>query len=346
MDIQHPEEIWLISVLAEFATDEQWNKICLATTNISINVKITVPNFKFHARPHLLALVTDLQGLMEHVSDLLKHLVEFSVTIGEKPSYLWENLSVFNGYWNGCISKFCWNVDKYPATMSVSEIYNILHQQFCRTRKHFNDICKDYDRAQKAAVSNTQRPEKERNPEDQAKLQPRRRRWNVGTGMRQMFLLIRCAEKMFRETFDLFLHISVLIAFTKTFQNFYYRKSSMFLVTPLDIPKALAVFDGFFWENHRILPIIRITPLDHVRMIAQYFKAFWHNYRMQRVTLSAMIKCSRDPLTWERHFILNGIRLIPERFPFPSLENALLLSKTDSRPYPFFIASVNFMSRL
>lgn len=347
MDINLPGEVWLISVLAEYAAGDQWGKICLATANLSINAKIEVPQYGVHSDCPFPNLMENLRYLSSLVSGILKRLVKFSIKIGEKPSHLWENLSVFNGHWNGCITKFCWNTEKYPSTMAISQVLCILHEQFRRTQKHFNDIWKDYDHTQKALATIRQR--KERNPENQPEQYPSRRRGrNVGTGTRQMYLLIRYVENTFRETFDLFLHVNILQMYVLSVQNFWLREFVMFLATPLDSPRALTVFDKFFWENHRLLPYTPITQFVRTRVVGvakvfAYCPAEDPTLRCRRLGL--LLKCSGNRTLWEAFFRENGIRCIPDSTKFPSLEDVASHGKTVHRPYSLLVVPFNFLLR-
>lgn len=249
MDIRHPDEIWLISVLGQFGTDQEWNRLCTATVNLSANVKIEIPRYHLGGQGTYMRL----KKLLFSVEVVLAGLVRFATKVDEERCGLWENLSVFNGYRNGCITKFLWNVDKCPPNMTVFQICEIFERQIWRTRKHFKDIWGDYDYSRRAATGTTQNSEREQNPENPPQQRPRRRqRMNVSTGAHQTSLLVNWLRKTFRETFDLFLHVIILKMYVETVGIYRIRGCVIFLLTPLDKPRLEDELDRFYWEFHRL----------------------------------------------------------------------------------------------
>lgn len=266
MNIQHPEQIWLISVLSQFATDAEWDKICMATGNSSINAKIVCPKYQFgYDIPSIQVL---LRHLSSKLSDVLDDLVELSNEVENKLASLYEYFSVSRGYRNGCITNFSWNVAKYPATSTACNLCVVFRKEIQQTGKRLKAVWDDYERSREVPASSAQSLETERDPDDPPP--PKRRRIDMGADRRRTTFLMRWLETTFRDMFDLFLHICVLRMYVGSSRTFLMNEFTMFFVTPLDFSRAELELDKLFWEKHRqrcvdksIIPAYDVaTPSD------------------------------------------------------------------------------------
>lgn len=149
MEIQHPDQIWLISVATNVIHGNIWDKLLQATTKLSINARISLPTFQCGLIKN--SVPVTLSKLASSAEEVLYDLTELSRKFGENNSYLWENLSVFNGYRNGCIiDNYSWDHSSYPPT-NFGKICGVFQEQISRTMLHCDDIIEDFDNSREAA---------------------------------------------------------------------------------------------------------------------------------------------------------------------------------------------------
>lgn len=261
MDIQHPEELWLISVFEEFGQYEEWNRLRMATVNLSVNAKVSIPNFQIGG----LNALKDLEVLWFNVESVLACLAKFASKLGEERCNLWENFLAYNDYNDGYITNFIWNVVKYSPIKTASQICHIFDEEINQTWSHFLNNWGSYDHSRRVAIAKILRSERERDLENTSQQRPRRRRLYVGIHTHDMSLLVRWIQQTFRKMFDLFLHIIALKIYVETVQVYRMSEFAIFLITPIQKLRTETVLDNFFWEYHRTHPYPSMfLPLQQV----------------------------------------------------------------------------------
>ncbi|XP_054709602.1 V-type proton ATPase subunit C 1-B-like [Uloborus diversus] len=124
-------EFWLISAPGDKTIQQTWEKLNLATKpNLSINYKFHIPDLKVGTLDTLVGLTDDLHKLDSYVEGILRKLVSYMEEIlEEQKDKLKENLLVNNVDVSTYLTKFTWDMAKYPSRQPLLNISEIIQKQ-------------------------------------------------------------------------------------------------------------------------------------------------------------------------------------------------------------------------
>uniref|UniRef100_A0AAR2KCC5 V-type proton ATPase subunit C n=1 Tax=Pygocentrus nattereri TaxID=42514 RepID=A0AAR2KCC5_PYGNA len=117
-------EFWLISAPGEKTCQQTWDKMNIATTrtaNLSTNSKFTIPDLKVNDLPFLfiLNLLSVVKKLAQYMSDVLE----------DSRDKVQENLLANGVDLNTYVTRFQWDMAKYPIKQSLKNISEIVSKQ-------------------------------------------------------------------------------------------------------------------------------------------------------------------------------------------------------------------------
>uniref|UniRef100_A0A3B4C4C8 V-type proton ATPase subunit C n=1 Tax=Pygocentrus nattereri TaxID=42514 RepID=A0A3B4C4C8_PYGNA len=130
-------EFWLISAPGEKTCQQTWDKMNIATTrtaNLSTNSKFTIPDLKVGTLDVLVGLSDELAKLDSFVESVVKKLAQYmSDVLEDSRDKVQENL-LANGVerfidLNTYVTRFQWDMAKYPIKQSLKNISEIVSKQ-------------------------------------------------------------------------------------------------------------------------------------------------------------------------------------------------------------------------
>lgn len=125
-------EFWLISAPGDKTCQQTWDKLNSATkaNNMSINYKFHIPDLKVGTLDQLVGLTDDLAKLDTFVEGVIRKLVSYMAEImEEQKELLHENLTVNNVDLPTYLTKFNWDLAKYPTRQPLPNIAEIISKQ-------------------------------------------------------------------------------------------------------------------------------------------------------------------------------------------------------------------------
>lgn len=125
-------EFWLISAPGDKTCQQTWDKLNNATkpNNLSINYKFHIPDLKVGTLDQLVGLTDDLAKLDAYVEGIIRKLVQYMEEILEdQKDVLRENLNVNNMDLPSYLTKFNWDLAKYPTRQPLPNISEIINKQ-------------------------------------------------------------------------------------------------------------------------------------------------------------------------------------------------------------------------
>uniref|UniRef100_A0AAR2LF32 V-type proton ATPase subunit C n=1 Tax=Pygocentrus nattereri TaxID=42514 RepID=A0AAR2LF32_PYGNA len=126
-------EFWLISAPGEKTCQQTWDKMNIATTrtaNLSTNSKFTIPDLKVGTLDVLVGLSDELAKLDSFVESVVKKLAQYmSDVLEDSRDKVQENLLANGVDLNTYVTRFQWDMAKYPIKQSLKNISEIVSKQ-------------------------------------------------------------------------------------------------------------------------------------------------------------------------------------------------------------------------
>uniref|UniRef100_A0A3P9NL57 V-type proton ATPase subunit C n=1 Tax=Poecilia reticulata TaxID=8081 RepID=A0A3P9NL57_POERE len=126
-------EFWLISAPGEKTCQQTWDKLMVATTrtnNLSTNHKFNIPDLKVGTLDVLVGLSDELAKLDTFVESVVKKVAQYMADVLEdSKDKVQENLLANGVDLVTYISRFQWDMAKYPIKQSLKNISEIVSKQ-------------------------------------------------------------------------------------------------------------------------------------------------------------------------------------------------------------------------
>ncbi|XP_059828136.1 V-type proton ATPase subunit C 1-A isoform X1 [Hypanus sabinus] len=126
-------EFWLISAPGEKTCQQTWDKLNVATTrsnNLSTNFKFTIPDLKVGTLDVLVGLSDELAKLDSFVESVVKKVAQYMADVLEDSrDKVQENLLASGVDLVTYITRFQWDMAKYPIKQSLKNISEIITKQ-------------------------------------------------------------------------------------------------------------------------------------------------------------------------------------------------------------------------
>lgn len=126
-------EYWLISAPGDKTCQQTWETLDNITSkqqNLSVNHKFHIPDLKVGTLDQLVGLSDDL-GKLDNFVDTVTHKVAnyLGEVLEDQRDKLHENLQANNGDLRSYITRFQWDMAKYPIKQSLRNIADIISKQ-------------------------------------------------------------------------------------------------------------------------------------------------------------------------------------------------------------------------
>uniref|UniRef100_A0A8B9K1E5 V-type proton ATPase subunit C n=1 Tax=Astyanax mexicanus TaxID=7994 RepID=A0A8B9K1E5_ASTMX len=125
-------EFWLISAPGEKTCQQTWDKMNIATTqsNLSTNSKFSIPDLKVGTLDVLVGLSDELAKLDSFVESVVKKLAQYMTDVLEDSrDKVQENLLANGVDLITYVTRFQWDMAKYPIKQSLKNILEIVSKQ-------------------------------------------------------------------------------------------------------------------------------------------------------------------------------------------------------------------------
>lgn len=125
-------EFWLISAPGEKTCQQTWDKMNMATTqtNLSTNHKFNIPELKVGTLDVLVGLSDELAKLDSFVESVLKKVAQYMADVLEDSrDKVQENLLANGVDLVTYVTRFQWDMAKYPIKQSLKNISEIMSKQ-------------------------------------------------------------------------------------------------------------------------------------------------------------------------------------------------------------------------
>ncbi|PSN31288.1 V-type proton ATPase subunit C [Blattella germanica] len=126
-------EYWLISAPGDKTCQQTWesmNNITSKQNNLSVNYKFHIPDLKVGTLDQLVGLSDDLGKLDNFVEQVTRKVaVYLGEVLEDQRDKLHENLQANNSDLPGYITRFQWDMAKYPIKQSLRNIADIISKQ-------------------------------------------------------------------------------------------------------------------------------------------------------------------------------------------------------------------------
>ncbi|XP_060756289.1 V-type proton ATPase subunit C 1-A [Neoarius graeffei] len=126
-------EFWLISAPGEKTCQQTWDKLMVATTrtnNLSTNNKFNIPDLKVGTLDVLVGLSDELAKLDSFVESVVKKVAQYMADVLEDSrDKVQENLLANGVDLITYITRFQWDMAKYPIKQSLKNISEIISKQ-------------------------------------------------------------------------------------------------------------------------------------------------------------------------------------------------------------------------
>uniref|UniRef100_A0A3P9JA31 V-type proton ATPase subunit C n=1 Tax=Oryzias latipes TaxID=8090 RepID=A0A3P9JA31_ORYLA len=126
-------EFWLISAPGEKTCQQTWDKMMAATTrtnNLSVNHKFSIPDLKVGTLDVLVGLSDELAKLDSFVESVVKKVAQYMADVLEDSrDKVQENLLANGVDLITYITRFQWDMAKYPIKQSLKNISEIISKQ-------------------------------------------------------------------------------------------------------------------------------------------------------------------------------------------------------------------------
>ncbi|CAH0381851.1 unnamed protein product [Bemisia tabaci] len=125
-------EYWLISAPGEKTCQQTWDTLNNYTSNggLSVNYKFAIPDLKVGTLDQLVGLSDDLGKLDTFVEQVSHKVASYlGEVLEDNPDKLTENLLANNVDLATYITKFQWDMAKYPIKQSLRQIADIISKQ-------------------------------------------------------------------------------------------------------------------------------------------------------------------------------------------------------------------------
>ncbi|XP_017275065.1 V-type proton ATPase subunit C 1-B isoform X2 [Kryptolebias marmoratus] len=126
-------EFWLISAPGEKTCQQTWDKLMVATTrtnNLSTNTKFNIPDLKVGTLDVLVGLSDELAKLSTFVESVVRKIAQYMADVLEDSrDKVQENLLANGVDLVTYITRFQWDMAKYPIKQSLKNIAEIISKQ-------------------------------------------------------------------------------------------------------------------------------------------------------------------------------------------------------------------------
>ncbi|CAB3365588.1 Hypothetical predicted protein [Cloeon dipterum] len=126
-------EYWLISAPGDKTCQQTWetlNNVTSKQNNLSVNYKFHIPDLKVGTLDQLVGLSDDLGKLDSFVDSVTKKVASYlGEVLEDQRDKLNENLLANNSDLAGYITRFQWDLAKYPIKQSLRNIADIISKQ-------------------------------------------------------------------------------------------------------------------------------------------------------------------------------------------------------------------------
>uniref|UniRef100_A0A8C4ZK76 V-type proton ATPase subunit C n=1 Tax=Gadus morhua TaxID=8049 RepID=A0A8C4ZK76_GADMO len=126
-------EFWLISAPGEKTCQQSWDKMMMATThttNLSTNNKFNIPDLKVGTLDVLVGLSDELTKLDTFVESVVKKVAQYMADVLEDSrDKIQENLLANGVDLVTYVTRFQWDMAKYPIKQSLKNISEIISKQ-------------------------------------------------------------------------------------------------------------------------------------------------------------------------------------------------------------------------
>ncbi|KAL1462097.1 hypothetical protein MTO96_027299 [Rhipicephalus appendiculatus] len=126
-------EFWLISAPGEKTCQQTWEKLCSVTAkqnNLSTNYKFHLPDLKVGTLDQLVGLSDDLGKLDTYVEGVTRKVASYlGDVLDDQRDKLADNLQANGLELEAYITRFQWDMAKYPIKQSLRSITDIISKQ-------------------------------------------------------------------------------------------------------------------------------------------------------------------------------------------------------------------------
>ncbi|XP_049787981.1 V-type proton ATPase subunit C [Schistocerca cancellata] len=126
-------EYWLISAPGDKTCQQTWetlNNLTSKQNNVSVNYKFHIPDLKVGTLDQLVGLSDDLGKLDSYVEQVTRKVAAYlGEVLEDQRDKLHENLLANNSDLPGYITRFQWDMAKYPIKQSLRNIADIISKQ-------------------------------------------------------------------------------------------------------------------------------------------------------------------------------------------------------------------------
>ncbi|XP_036621472.1 V-type proton ATPase subunit C 1-like [Trichosurus vulpecula] len=121
-------EFWLISVPGDKTCQQAWEKLQAATTksNLSTNSKFEIPELKVGTLDVLVGISDELDKLDSFLEVVVNEVAKYTSDVLEEEDKVGENLLADGVDIISYVTKFQWNMAKYPITESLKNLTEMI----------------------------------------------------------------------------------------------------------------------------------------------------------------------------------------------------------------------------
>jgi len=140
------EDFWLISVPGDKTPQQAWEKLVQSIDNIANPYKFNIPNLKVGTLDQLFVLSDDLGKLDSFVENITRKVSQyFSEVLEHEKDKLAENLTANNVDCPTYLTKFEWDLAKYPTKQPLKSIAEIISKQISQVESELKSKSTQYN---------------------------------------------------------------------------------------------------------------------------------------------------------------------------------------------------------
>ncbi|KAJ8708573.1 hypothetical protein PYW08_009955 [Mythimna loreyi] len=123
-------EYWVISAPGDQTCQQTWETLNAATKSVSANYKFPIPDLKVGTLDQLVGLSDDLGKLDTFVESVTRKVAQYlGEVLEDQRDKLHENLMANNSDLPSYLTRFAWDMAKYPIKQSLRNIADIISKQ-------------------------------------------------------------------------------------------------------------------------------------------------------------------------------------------------------------------------
>ncbi len=123
-------EYWIISAPGDKTCQQTWDRLNQATSSISNNYKMHIPDLKVGTLDQLVGLSDDLAKVDGYAEQVVRRIANYLAEVLEdQREKLQENLTANGMDLAGYLTRFQWDMAKYPIKQSLRNLADIIGKQ-------------------------------------------------------------------------------------------------------------------------------------------------------------------------------------------------------------------------